>query len=168
VEHIHAIGDVTGDPMLAHKATHQGALAAEVIAGQDVVWDRRTIPSVAYTDPEVAWMGLTETEAKERGIEVEVAGIPWGASGRALGIGRPEGRTKLITEPGTGRILGAGIVGVNAGELISEAVHALEMGAVAEDVALTIHPHPTLSETFAFSAEWAAGTVTDLLRRPGR
>jgi dihydrolipoamide dehydrogenase len=165
VAHIHAIGDVTGDPMLAHKATHQGALAAEVIAGRDVVWDRRTIPSVAYTDPEVAWMGLTETEAKERGVEVEVATIPWGASGRALGIGRPEGRTKLITEPGTGRILGAGIVGVNAGELISEAVHALEMGAVAEDVALTIHPHPTLSETFAFSAEWAAGTITDLYRR---
>jgi dihydrolipoamide dehydrogenase len=168
VEHIHAIGDVTGDPMLAHKATHQGALAAEVIAGQDVVWDRRAIPSVAYTDPEVAWVGLTETEAKEQGVEVEVATIPWGASGRALGIGRPEGRTKLITEPGTGRILGAGIVGVNAGELISEAVHALEMGAVAEDVALTIHPHPTLSETFAFSAEWAAGTITDLLRRPHR
>jgi len=168
VEHIHAIGDVTGDPMLAHKATHQGALAAEVIAGQDVVWDRRTIPSVAYTDPEVAWMGLTESEAKERGIEVEVATIPWGASGRALGIGRPEGRTKLITEAGSGRILGAGIVGVNAGDLISEAVHALEMGAVAEDVALTIHPHPTLSETFAFSAEWAAGTITDLYRRPSK
>jgi dihydrolipoamide dehydrogenase len=168
VEHIHAIGDVTGDPMLAHRATHQGTLAAEVIAGHDVAWDVRAIPSVAYTDPEVAWMGLTETEAKEGGVAVEVATIPWAASGRALGIGRPEGRTKLITEPGTGRILGAGIVGVNAGELISEAVHALEMGAVAEDVALTVHPHPTLSETFAFSAEWAAGTITDLYRRPAR
>ena len=136
-----------------------------MIAGQDVVWDRRTIPSVSYTDPEVAWMGLTETRAKAEGIDYEKAQFQWGASGRALGIGRPEGRTKLITEPGTGRILGAGIVGVNAGELISEAVHALEMGAVAEDVALTIHPHPTLSETFAFSAEWAAGTITDLYRR---
>ena len=166
VEHIHAIGDVVGDPMLAHKATHQGVVAAEVIAGRDVAFDVRAIPSVAYTDPEVAWMGLTETEAAERDIEVEVAAIPWAASGRALGIGRPEGRTKLVLQPGTRRILGAGIVGVNAGELISETVLALEMGADAEDVALTVHPHPTLSETVAFSAEWAEGTITDLFRRP--
>jgi dihydrolipoamide dehydrogenase len=166
VDHIHAIGDVTGDPMLAHRATHQGTLAAEVIAGHDVAWDVRAIPSVAYTDPEIAWMGLTETEAAERGIEVETAAFPWAASGRALGIGRPEGRTKLVLEPGTRRLLGAGIVGVNAGELIAEAVLALEMGADAEDVALTVHPHPTLSETVAFSAEWAEGTITDLYRRP--
>jgi dihydrolipoamide dehydrogenase len=154
--------------MLAHRATHQGALAAEVIAGRDVAWDVRAIPSVAYTDPEVAWMGLTETEAAERGIAVETAAVPWAASGRALGIGRPEGRTKLVLEPGTRRVLGAGIVGVNAGELIAEAVLALEMGADAEDVALTVHPHPTLSETVAFSAEWAEGTITDLYRRPRR
>jgi dihydrolipoamide dehydrogenase len=166
VGHIHAIGDVTGDPMLAHRATHQGTLAAEVIAGHDVAWDVRAIPSVAYTDPEIAWMGLTETEAAERGIEVETAAFPWAASGRALGIGRPEGRTKLVLEPGTRRLLGAGIVGVNAGELIAETVLALEMGADAEDVALTVHPHPTLSETVAFSAEWAEGTITDLYRRP--
>ncbi len=162
VPHIHAIGDVVGDPMLAHKATHQGVVAAEVIAGHDVVFDARTIPSVAYTDPEVAWMGLTETRAAADGIEVEVHAIPWAASGRALSMGRPEGRTKLIVEPGTRRILGAGIVGVNAGELISEAVLALETGSTAEDVALTVHPHPTLSETFAFSAEAAEGTITDL------
>ena len=160
--HIHAIGDVVGDPMLAHKATHQGVVAAEVIAGRASSFDPRSIPSVAYTDPEVAWMGLTETEAGARGIPHEVASFPWAASGRALAAGRGEGRTKLIVEPVTRRILGAGIVGVNAGELIAEAVHALEMGSDAEDLALTIHPHPTLSETLGFAAEAAEGTITDL------
>jgi dihydrolipoamide dehydrogenase len=163
VEHIHAIGDVVGEPMLAHKATHEGKVAAEVIAGHDVTFDARTIPSVAYTDPEVAWMGLTETEAKAQGIEVEKGSIPWAASGRALAMARSEGVTKALFEPGTRRLLGAGIVGPNAGDLIAEAVHALEMGANAEDIGLTIHPHPTLSETFAFAAEMADGTITDLM-----
>ncbi len=160
--HIHAIGDVTGDPMLAHKATHQGVVAAEVIAGHPSAFDPATIPSVAYTDPEVAWMGLTETEAKAKRIAHEVAAFPWAASGRALSVGRGEGRTKLVIDPGSRRILGAGIVGVNAGELIAEAVHALEMGSDAGDLGLTIHPHPTLSETLGFAAEAAEGTITDL------
>ena len=164
--HIHAIGDVVGDPMLAHKATHQGVVAAEVIAGRNASFDARTIPSVAYTDPEVAWMGLTETEATEKGVPHEVASFPWTASGRALTIGRGEGRTKLIVDPESRRILGAGAVGVNSGELIAEAVHALEMGSDASDLALTIHPHPTLSETLGFAAEVAEGTITDLY--PGR
>jgi dihydrolipoamide dehydrogenase len=164
VAHIFAIGDIVGEPMLAHKATHEGKLAAEVIAGMDHhQWEARTIPSVAYTDPEVAWMGLSEPEAKERGIEYEKAVFPWAASGRALGMGREEGLTKLIFEKGTKRILGAGIVGVNAGELIAETVLALEMGADAEDIGLTIHPHPTLSETVFFGAEIADGTITDML-----
>jgi dihydrolipoamide dehydrogenase len=162
VAHIFAVGDVVGEPMLAHKAGHEGKVAAEVIAGHDVAFDARAIPSVAYTDPEVAWMGLTETQAKADGIEVETAVFPWAASGRALGIGRPEGMTKLIVEPGTRRLLGAGIVGVNAGELIAELVLALEMGADAEDIGLTIHPHPTLSESIGMAAEVATGTVTDL------
>lgn len=162
VSHIHAIGDVVGEPMLAHKATHEGKVAAEVIAGLDVTFDARTIPSVAYTDPEVAWMGLTETEAKAQGVEYEKAVFPWAASGRALSLGRSEGQTKLLVEPGTNRVLGAGIVGVNAGELIAEAVHALEMGADVQDVGLTVHPHPTLSETLGFAAEMAEGTITDL------
>jgi dihydrolipoamide dehydrogenase len=162
VAHIFAIGDIVGEPMLAHKASHEGKVAAEVIAGHDVAFDARAIPSVAYTDPEVAWMGLTETQAKEDGTEVETATFPWSASGRALGIGRPEGMTKLVLEPGTRRLLGAGIVGVNAGELIGELVHALEMGADAEDIGLTIHPHPTLSETVGMAAELALGTITDL------
>jgi dihydrolipoamide dehydrogenase len=162
VEHIFAIGDVTGDPMLAHRATHQGRVAAEVAAGHDVAFDARSIPSVAYTDPEIAWTGLTETEAAERGIAVEVAAIPWKASGRALSMGRSEGRTKIILDPGSRRILGAGIVGTGAGELIGEAVHAIEMGAEAEDLALGIHPHPTLSETLMLAAEAAEGTITDL------
>lgn len=162
VPNIHAIGDVVGEPMLAHKAMHQGVVAAEAIAGRAAAFDVRSIPSVAYTDPEVAWTGLTETAATADGVEYEVAAIPWGASGRALGIGRPEGRTKLLVEPGTRRILGAGIVGANAGELIAEVVHAMEMGADAEDLALTIHPHPTLSETVGLSAEAAEGTITDL------
>jgi dihydrolipoamide dehydrogenase len=162
VPHIFAIGDVVGEPMLAHKASHEGKVAAEVIAGHDVAFDARSIPSVAYTDPEIAWTGLTETQAKADGIAVEKATFPWAASGRALTIGRPEGMTKLLVEPGTRRILGAGVVGVNAGELIAELAHALEMGAVAEDVALTVHPHPTLSETLMFAAEAAEGTITDL------
>src|SRR5262245_1403179 len=160
--HIFAIGDLVGEPMLAHKATHEGKVAAEVIAGRKSVFDARTIPSVAYTDPEVAWMGLTETQAAERGIAVEKAVFPWLASARALGIGREEGLTKLLFEPESRRLLGAGIVGRNAGELISELVLALEMGADAADLALTIHPHPTLSETVFFSAEMAEGTITDL------
>lgn len=162
VPHIHAIGDLTGEPMLAHKASHQGVVAAEVIAGQDVAFDVRSIPSVAYTDPEIAWTGLTATAAERDGIDHEVATFPWAASGRALTLGRPEGRTKVIVDPATRRLLGVGIVGVNAGELIAEAVHALEMGSSAEDLALTIHPHPTLSETLMFAAEVAEGTVTDL------
>ncbi|MFN8110497.1 MAG: dihydrolipoyl dehydrogenase [Thermoleophilia bacterium] len=162
VAHIHAIGDVVGNPMLAHKATHQGVVAAEVIAGQPAAFDPRTIPSVAYTDPEVAWAGLTELQAKERGIPHEVSAFPWAASGRALTVGRSEGRTKLIVEPGTHRILGAGIVGVGAGDLISPIVFALEMGSVAEDLALTIHPHPSFSETLGMVAEAAEGTITDL------
>jgi dihydrolipoamide dehydrogenase len=149
--------------MLAHKASHEGKVAAEVCAGHDATFDAQTIPSVAYTDPEVAWMGLTETEAKERGIEVEKASFPWAASGRALSLGRDEGLTKLLFEPGTRRLLGAGIVGPNAGELIAETVHALEMGADAEDLSLTVHPHPTLSETVGFAAEMAEGTITDLM-----
>ena len=164
VAHIFAIGDIVGEPMLAHKATHEGKLAAEVIAGMEHhAWDARTIPSVAYTDPEVAWMGLSEPEAKARGIEYDKAMFPWAASGRALGMGREEGLTKVLFEKGTKRVLGAAIVGVNAGDLISEAVLALEMGADAEDIGLTIHPHPTLSETFFFAAEMAEGTITDLM-----
>jgi dihydrolipoamide dehydrogenase len=162
VGHIFAIGDVVGEPMLAHKASHEGKVAAEVIAGQDVAFDARSIPSVAYTDPEVAWTGLTETQAGEDGTEVETAVFPWSASGRALGIGRPEGLTKLVLEPGTKRLLGAGVVGVNAGELIGELVHAIEVGSDAEDLGLTIHPHPTLSETIGMAAEVALGTITDL------
>jgi dihydrolipoamide dehydrogenase len=162
VEHIHAIGDVTGDPMLAHKATHQGALAAEVIAGQDVVWDRRTVPSVAYTDPEVAWVGTTETEARAAGVAYGKAAFPWAASGRSLTLGRTEGVTKLLFDETTGRLIGCGIVGPNAGDLISEAALAIELGADAADVALTIHPHPTLSETIGLAAEAFEGTITDL------
>jgi dihydrolipoamide dehydrogenase len=165
---IYAIGDIVGGPMLAHKATHEGTVAAEVIAGMDVEFDARTIPSVAYTDPEVAWMGLTETAARASGVEYEKAVFPWGASGRALGLGRDEGLTKLLFEPGSRRLLGAGIVGVGAGDLIAETVHALEMGANAQDIALTVHPHPTLSETVAFAAELAEGTITDLLAPAAR
>jgi dihydrolipoamide dehydrogenase len=164
VAHIFAIGDIVGEPMLAHKATHEGKLAAEVIAGMSHhAWEARTIPSVAYTDPEVAWMGLSEPEAKEKGVEYDKAVFPWAASGRALGMGREEGLTKILFEKGTKRILGAGIVGVNAGELIAETVLALEMGADAEDIGLTIHPHPTLSETVFFGAEIADGTITDMM-----
>jgi len=165
VPHIFAIGDIVGQPMLAHKAVHEGKVAAEVIAGHKAAFDARSIPSVAYTDPEVAWMGLTETEAKAQGIAYEKASFPWAASGRALSIGRDEGITKLIVEKDSRRILGAGIVGSNAGELIAEAVLALEMGADAQDIGLTIHPHPTLSETLGFAAEMVEGTITDLFIR---
>jgi dihydrolipoamide dehydrogenase len=164
VPHIFAIGDIVGEPMLAHKATHEAKLAAEVIAGMaHHAWEARTIPSVAYTDPEVAWMGLSEPEAKAKGVAYEKAVFPWAASGRALGMGREEGLTKILFEKGTRRILGAAIVGVNAGELIAETVLALEMGADAEDIGLTIHPHPTLSETVFFGAEIAEGTITDMM-----
>ncbi len=163
VPHIHAIGDIVGDPMLAHKAVHEGKVAAEVIAGHHAAFEPLTIPSVAYTDPEIAWMGLTETQAKAQGIAYEKANFPWAASGRALSVGRDEGATKVLLDPATRRILGAGIVGVNAGELLAEAVLALEMGADMEDIGLTIHPHPTLSETLGFAAELAEGTITDLI-----
>ncbi len=162
VPHIYAIGDIVGNPMLAHKAVHEGKVAAEVIAGHKSAFDAMTIPSVAYTDPEVAWMGLTENQAKAQGIEYDKGAIPWAASGRALSIGRSEGLTKMISDKATGRVLGAGMVGPNAGELIAEAVLALEMGADVEDVGLSIHPHPTLSETFAFAAEMISGSITDL------
>ncbi len=162
VEHIFAIGDIVGQPMLAHKATHEAKVAAEVVCGQKSYFDAKTIPSVAYTDPEVAWMGLTEIAAKEQGIAIEKASFPWAASGRSLSMARNEGITKVIYEPETKRILGAGMVGPNAGELIAETVLALELGADIEDLALTVHPHPTLSETFNFACEVAEGTVTDI------
>ncbi len=162
VPNIFAIGDIVGNPMLAHKATHEGKVAAEVICGMKSSFDALTIPSVAYTDPEIAWMGVTETEAKEQGIEYEKGAFPWAASGRSLSIGRNEGMTKLLCDKETGRVIGAGIVGTNAGELIAEAVLALEMGADAEDIGLSIHPHPTLSETLGFAAEMIDGTITDL------
>jgi dihydrolipoamide dehydrogenase len=162
VGHIFAIGDIAGGPMLAHKASYEGKVAAEVIAGQNVASDAAAIPSVAYTDPEVAWTGLTETEAKERGTDVEVGKFPWAASGRALALGRSEGLTKVLVDPESRRILGAGAVGPNAGELIAEATLAIEMGADAEDLGLTIHPHPTLSETMTFAAEVAEGVATDI------
>lgn len=162
VEHIFAIGDIVGQPMLAHKATHEGKIAAQVIAGQRSFFDARTIPSVAYTDPEIAWMGLTETAADEQGIRYEKAVFPWAASGRALSIARSEGLTKVLFDPDSKKILGAGIAGPNAGELIAETVLALEMDADIEDLALTIHPHPTLSETVNFASEVAEGTCTDI------
>ena len=162
VPHIFAIGDIAGEPMLAHKASHEGKLAAEIIAGHKSAFDARAIPSVAYTDPEIAWMGLTETEANKQGVEYEKAVFPWAASGRALAMARDEGMTKLLLDKKTRRILGAGIVGVNAGELISETVLGLEMGSDTEDISLTVHPHPTLSETVFFAAEIAEGTITDL------
>jgi len=162
VQHIFAIGDVVGQPMLAHKAIPEGKIAAEVIAGKKHYFDPRCIPSVAYTDPELAWAGITEKEAKAQGVRVEKAVFPWAASGRALSMGREEGITKLLFCPDTKRLLGAGIVGVNAGDLISEAALAIEMGCDVEDIALTIHPHPTLSETVAQAAELFAGSITDL------
>jgi dihydrolipoamide dehydrogenase len=163
VPHIFAIGDIVGQPMLAHKATHEAKVAAEVIAGHKVEFVASVIPSVAYTDPEVAWVGMTETEAKAKGIDIEKASFPWAASGRALSIARTEGTTKLIFDKDTHRVIGAGIVGVNAGELLAEAVLAIEMGADAHDLGLTIHAHPTLSETICFAAEVKEGTITDML-----
>ncbi len=162
VAHIFAIGDIVGQPMLAHKATHEGKVAAEVIAGHKVEFQAACIPSVAYTDPEIAWAGVTEIEAKAKAIEYEKASFPWAASGRAISVARTEGITKLIFDKTTHRIIGAGIVGVNAGELLAEAVLAIEMGADAHDLGLTIHAHPTLSETVCFAAEMKEGTITDL------
>lgn len=162
VEHIYAIGDVVGQPMLAHKAIPEGKVAAEVICGKKHYFDPKCIASVAYTDPELAWVGLTENEAKEKETKYEKAVFPWAASGRALSMGREEGMTKLLFCPDTNTILGAGIVGVNAGDLISEAALAIEMGCDAEDIALTIHPHPTVSETIAQATEIFEGTITDL------
>jgi dihydrolipoamide dehydrogenase len=162
VPHIFAIGDIVGQPMLAHKATHEAKVAAEVCAGEKSQFDARVIPSVAYTDPEVAWVGLTENEAKAQGIDYGVGKFPWAASGRALGNGRPEGFTKLLFDNASHQIIGAGIVGTHAGDLISEAALAIEMGAEVADIGLTIHPHPTLSETVGLAAEVFEGTVTDL------
>jgi dihydrolipoamide dehydrogenase len=162
---IFAIGDVAGEPMLAHKASHEGRVAVEVIAGRDVAFEPRAIPAVVFTDPEIAWCGLTETEAKRLGQAVEVARFPWGASGRAVTLDRPEGVTKLVLEPRTERVLGVGIAGAGAGELIAEGVLAIELGATAADVALSIHPHPTLSETVMESAEAFFGHATHVYRR---
>jgi dihydrolipoamide dehydrogenase len=170
VPHIYAIGDVVGQPMLAHKASHEGHVAAEVAAGRKSSFDARVIPSVAYTDPEVAWVGLTETAAKAQGIAVEKGVFPWAASGRALSLGRDEGFTKLLFDPATHRVVGGGIVGPNAGELIGEVALAIELGADAADIGLTIHPHPTLSESVGMAAEAFEGTITDLYvprKKPG-
>jgi len=162
VEHIFAIGDVVGQPMLAHKAMHEGKVAAEVIAGKNSFFDARAIPSVAYTDPEVAWAGVTENEARAAGVTYGKGVFPWAASGRSLTLGRSEGLTKVLFDADSGRIIGCGITGPNAGDLIAEAVLAIEMGADAADIALSIHPHPTLSETVALAAEAFEGTITDL------
>jgi dihydrolipoamide dehydrogenase len=163
-ENIYAIGDVAGEPMLAHKATHEGKVAVEAIAGEPAAFDSRAIPAVVFTDPEIAWCGLSETEAKRQGREIKVVRFPWGASGRAATLARTEGLTKLVTEPETERILGVGIVGAGAGELIAEGVLAVEMAASARDLALTIHPHPTLSETIGEAAESLYGPTTHLFR----
>ncbi len=162
VPHIFAIGDLVGNPMLAHKATHEGKLAAEVAAGEKREWVARVIPSVAYTDPEIAWAGVTETEARAKGLKVGVGKFPWAASGRAIGIGRTEGFTKLLFDEATHRVIGGGIVGPHAGDLIAEVALAIEMGAEAGDIGATIHPHPTLSESVAMAAEVYEGTITDL------
>jgi dihydrolipoamide dehydrogenase len=162
VPHVFAIGDLVGQPMLAHKASHEGRLAAEVIAGEKKEWVARVIPSVAYTDPEIAWVGVTEAEAKEKGLKVGVGKFPWAASGRAIGLGRTEGFTKLLFDEATHRIVGGGIVGPHAGELIGELALAIEMGCEAADIGHTIHPHPTLSESVGLAAEVYEGTVTDL------
>ena len=168
VPHIFAIGDVVGQPMLAHKAMHEAKVAAEVIAGKNSFFDARAIPSVAYTDPEVAWAGVTENEARAADVAYGKGVFPWAASGRSLTLGRSEGMTKVLFDEATGRVIGCGIVGPSAGDLISEAVLAIEMGADAADIGLTIHPHPTLSETVAMAAEAFEGTITDLYlpRRP--
>jgi dihydrolipoamide dehydrogenase len=161
---IFAIGDLAGEPMLAHKASHEGRVAVEAIAGKKVAFEPRAIPAVVFTDPELAWCGLTETQAKEQGIEVEVAKFPWGASGRAMTLDRTDGLTKLVIDPATTRVLGVGIVGPGAGELIAEGVLAVEMAALASDVALSIHAHPTLSETLMESADAFFGHATHLYR----
>jgi dihydrolipoamide dehydrogenase len=163
VPHLFAIGDVIGQPMLAHKAVHEGKVAAEVAAGQKSQFDAHVIPSVAYTDPEVAWVGLTENEAKAKGVKVGKGVFPWAASGRSLSLGRDEGITKVLFDEATHRLVGCGIVGPNAGDLIAEAALAIEMGSDAADIGLTIHPHPTLSETVAMAAEMFEGTITDLI-----
>jgi len=160
--HIFAIGDLVGNPMLAHKATHEAKLAAEVASGAKKEWVARGIPSVAYTDPEIAWVGVTENEARARGLKVGVGKFPWAASGRAIGIGRTEGFTKLLFDEASGQVIGGGIVGVHAGELIAEIALAIEMGCEVGDIAHTIHPHPTLSESVAMAAEMFDGTITDL------
>lgn len=162
IDHIYAIGDVVGQPMLAHKAVHEAHVAAEVIAGKKHAFEPRCIPSVAYTDPEIAWAGVTEREAKEQGLSIEVANFPWTASGRAIASGRTEGKTKLIFDSETGRVLGGAMVGINAGEMLGEICLAIEMGADAEDIALTIHAHPTLNESIGLSAEIFEGSITDL------
>jgi dihydrolipoamide dehydrogenase len=162
IKNIFAIGDIAGNPMLAHKATHEGKVAAEVASGHPAAFDAKAIPSVVYTDPEVAWAGLTEIEAKEKNIPYETGDFPWAASGKALAIGANQGKTKILFDPETKQVLGVGIVGPGAGDLISEGMLAIEMGADAEDIGLTIHPHPTLSETFAAAAEMFSGTITDL------
>jgi dihydrolipoamide dehydrogenase len=161
---IYAIGDVVGEPMLAHKASHEGRVAVEAIAGHKVAFEPAAIPAVVFTDPEVAWCGLTETQAEKENREIKVAKFPWGASGRAVTLDRPEGMTKLLIDPQTERVLGVGIVGVGAGELIAEGVLAVEMAALASDVAMTIHPHPTLSETMMEAAEVFFGTSTHIFR----
>lgn len=165
IPHIFAVGDVVGQPMLAHKATHEAKVAAEAACGHQAAFDARAIPSVAFIDPEIAWVGLTETDAKRDGIAYDKAVFPWGASGRALSLGREEGFTKLLFDKHTKRLLGAGIVGPNAGDLIAEATLAIEMGADGVDIGLTVHPHPTLSETIGLAAEAFSGTITDLLSR---
>ncbi len=162
VSNIYAIGDITGDPMLAHKASHEGKVAAEVLAGLPATFDAKAIPAVMFTDPEIAWVGLTETAAKEHNVRYEKGEFPWAASGRALSMGQQIGKTKILFDPETKRVLGVGIIGPNAGDLISEGTLAIEMGADVEDLSLTIHPHPTLSETIGNAAEVFAGTVTDL------
>jgi dihydrolipoamide dehydrogenase len=165
IDNIFAIGDVAGQPMLAHKATREGKVVAEVIAGQKTVFDNVAIPSVVFTDPEVAWCGLTESEARSQGREIKVSRFPWAASGRALTLGRGEGLTKAIFDPESTRLLGVGIVGCHAGELIAEGVLAIEMAAVAEDLASTIHAHPTLSETLGEAAEAFLGQATHIYRK---
>ena len=162
VKNIFAIGDIVGNPMLAHKATHEGKVAAEVACGHPAAMDARAIPSVVYTDPEIAWAGLTESEAKEKGISYDKGEFPWAASGKALILNAAQGKTKILFHPESKQVLGAGIVGPSAGDLISEAVLAIEMGADVEDIALTVHPHPTLGETFAAASEVYSGTITDL------
>ena len=162
VANIFAIGDVIGDPMLAHKASYEGKIAAEVIAGQKSAMDARCIPSVAYTDPEIAWVGLTENDCKKDNIEYQKGLFPWSASGRSLTLGRSEGLTKLLFDPKSKKIIGGGIVGTNAGDLIAEISLAIEMDCDVSDIALTIHPHPTLSETVPLAAEVFEGTITDL------